>query len=191
MSNYAQLNIVNDLSRVSGVSQVRIFGQRQYAMRIWLDPIALAQQGLDAGDVVTALQEQNVEVASRQHRLGTGVARPAVHLHRQRADAAVDRRKSSPTSFCARTPTAVSRAWATSARVELGAEDYSSSLRFDGNASVVGMGVLQYPTANALQVSKGALAEMNAACEVSSRPASTTRSRSTRPTSCASRSKKS
>ena len=38
MSNYAQLNIVNDLSRVPGVSQVIIFGQRQYAMRIWLNP---------------------------------------------------------------------------------------------------------------------------------------------------------
>ena len=45
LSNYAQLNIVNDLSRVSGVSQVRIFGQRQYSMRIWLNPTLLAQQG--------------------------------------------------------------------------------------------------------------------------------------------------
>ena len=64
LSNYAQLNIVNDLSRTAGVSQVRIFGQRQYAMRIWVNPIKLASQGLDAGDVVTALQEQNAEVAT-------------------------------------------------------------------------------------------------------------------------------
>ena len=38
LSNYAQLNIVNDLSRVPGVSLVRVFGQRQYAMRIWINP---------------------------------------------------------------------------------------------------------------------------------------------------------
>ncbi len=64
MSNYAQINIVNNLTRVPGVSQVIIFGQRQYAMRIWLNPIKLQQQGLDATDVVSALQEQNAEVAA-------------------------------------------------------------------------------------------------------------------------------
>ena len=64
LSNYAQLNIVNDLSRVAGVSGVRIFGQRQYAMRIWLNPRLLGSAGLDASDVVSALQEQNVEIGA-------------------------------------------------------------------------------------------------------------------------------
>src|SRR6202034_2389018 len=45
LSNYAQLNIVNDLSRIAGVSQIRIFGQRQYAMRIWVNPDKMASQG--------------------------------------------------------------------------------------------------------------------------------------------------
>src|SRR5215469_6357646 len=64
LSNYAELNIVNDLKRVPGVSSVLIFGQRRYAMRVWLNPHALQGRGLATTDVVAALQEQNVNVAA-------------------------------------------------------------------------------------------------------------------------------
>ena len=50
----------------SGVGDVNIFGERKYAMRVWLDPLKLAVNGLTATDVVSALQEQNVEIPAGQ-----------------------------------------------------------------------------------------------------------------------------
>jgi HAE1 family hydrophobic/amphiphilic exporter-1 len=159
LSNYAQLNIVNDLSRVSGVSQVRIFGQRQYAMRIWIDPSKLAQQGLDAGDVVNALQEQNAEIASGS--IGSA-PESADQPYTYTVNALTQLSSASEFSniILRSNPAGGFTRLGDVARVELGAQDYTSSLRFNGNSNVVGMGVLQYPTSNALQVSKGVLAEM-------------------------------
>ncbi len=161
LSNYAQLNIVNDLSRVPGVSLVRVFGQRQYAMRIWIDPSKLAQQGLDAGDVVTALQEQNAEIAS-----GSIGAAPESKNQPYTYTVNALTQLQTPQEFAniilRANPNGGFTRLGDVARVELGAEDYSTSLRFNGNSQVVGLGVLQYPTSNALQVSNGVLATMNA-----------------------------
>jgi HAE1 family hydrophobic/amphiphilic exporter-1 len=64
MSNYATLQVRDVLSRLDGVGDVRIFGARDYSMRIWLDPEKVASRGLTAGEVVAALRAQNVQVAS-------------------------------------------------------------------------------------------------------------------------------
>src|SRR4051812_7001583 len=64
MSNYATLQIKDALTRVYGVGSITVFGSRDYSMRIWLDPDRLQSLGLTASDVVTALQGQNVQVAS-------------------------------------------------------------------------------------------------------------------------------
>jgi HAE1 family hydrophobic/amphiphilic exporter-1 len=64
ISNYATLQVKDVLARLEGVGDVRIFGARDYSMRIWLDPERVAARGLTAGEVVTALQGQNVQVAS-------------------------------------------------------------------------------------------------------------------------------
>jgi HAE1 family hydrophobic/amphiphilic exporter-1 len=64
LSNYADLYIKNDLKRIKGVSDVIIFGERKYAMRLWLDPKKLADNGLAATDVQAALLDQNVQVAA-------------------------------------------------------------------------------------------------------------------------------
>ena len=64
LSNYADLYIKNALKRIPGVSDVLIFGERKYAMRLWVDPKRLADNGLTANDVVTALTNQNVQVAA-------------------------------------------------------------------------------------------------------------------------------
>jgi hydrophobe/amphiphile efflux-1 (HAE1) family protein len=64
MSNYATLQIRDVLARLGGVGDVKIFGARDYAMRVWLDPDKLAARNLTAGDVVAALRSQNVQVAS-------------------------------------------------------------------------------------------------------------------------------
>ncbi len=66
LSNYALIHLQPELSRLPGISDVRMFGQRDYSMRIWLDPDKLAVRNLTAGDVVNALREQNLQVAAGQ-----------------------------------------------------------------------------------------------------------------------------
>src|SRR5262249_58269057 len=66
LSNYIDVYIKDALKRVPGVGDVIIFGERKYAMRLWLDPAKLAERGLTASTVVSALQEQNVQVAAGQ-----------------------------------------------------------------------------------------------------------------------------
>lgn len=151
LSNYAQLNVVNDLSRVPGVAQVRIFGQRQYAMRVWIDPRKLAQQGLTVPDVVSAISEQNEEVAAGS----IGAApEPANQPYTYVVNATG--RLSSPSQFSdivlRADPNGGFTRLGDVARIELGAQDYSSYLRFNGSENVVGLGIFQYPDANALTV---------------------------------------
>src|SRR3954464_336127 len=64
ISNYLDVYVRDALKRVPGVGNVLIFGERKYAMRLWLDPQKLASRQISAGDVVTALREQNVQVAA-------------------------------------------------------------------------------------------------------------------------------
>jgi multidrug efflux pump subunit AcrB len=64
ISNYATLQVKDELARLAGVGDVRVFGAR-YAMRIWLDPDKIAARNLTAGEIVSALQSQNVQGASR------------------------------------------------------------------------------------------------------------------------------
>ncbi len=66
LSNYAYMHIRDEMSRLPGVSDVTMFGQRDYSMRIWLDPDQLAQRSMTAGDVVRAIREQNLQVATGQ-----------------------------------------------------------------------------------------------------------------------------
>src|SRR6185295_675167 len=64
ISNYANVQVTDVLSRIDGVGSITVFGSRDYSMRVWLDPDRLQSLGLTAGDVVTGLQGQNVQVAS-------------------------------------------------------------------------------------------------------------------------------
>jgi HAE1 family hydrophobic/amphiphilic exporter-1 len=64
ISNYATLNIKDRLARIDGVGDAQVFGARDYAMRIWLDPDRIAARGLTAGEVVEALRRANVQVAA-------------------------------------------------------------------------------------------------------------------------------
>jgi len=64
LSNYALMRLYDEMLRVPGVSDVNVMGQRDYSMRIWVNPDKLAARSLTAGDVVNALREQNTQVAS-------------------------------------------------------------------------------------------------------------------------------
>src|SRR6185437_14506456 len=66
ISNYLSVYVVDALKRVPGVGDIRIFGERRYAMRVWLDPVKMAARGLTATDVTGALEEQNVEIPAGQ-----------------------------------------------------------------------------------------------------------------------------
>ena len=69
LQNYALINIVPQMARIQGVGQVNVFGQRNYSMRIWLDPAKMASYNLMPKDVIDAIQEQNVEAAPGQFGL--------------------------------------------------------------------------------------------------------------------------
>ncbi len=66
LSNYMDVYVRDAIKRVPGVADAIIFGERKYAMRLWLDPSKMAQRGLTATNILTALQEQNVQVAAGQ-----------------------------------------------------------------------------------------------------------------------------
>ena len=83
ISNYLDTNVRDALKRVPGVGNVLIFGERKYAMRVWLDPARLAARGVTAGDVVGALREQNLQVVGR--RPGRRPGRPEPGLQPERA----------------------------------------------------------------------------------------------------------
>ncbi len=64
LSNYAKTQMIDQLARVPGVGEARIFAEREFSMRVWLDPERAAARGLTAGEVVTALRQNNLQVAS-------------------------------------------------------------------------------------------------------------------------------
>ena len=64
MSNYATLHVKDALARLPGVGDVQLFGAREYAMRIWLDPDKVAANNLNAGEVLAALRAQNIQVSA-------------------------------------------------------------------------------------------------------------------------------
>jgi len=158
MSNYLDVHVKDSLKRVPGVADVLIFGERKYSMRLWLDPVRMAGRGLTAPDAVKALAEQNVEVAAGQ------VGQPPTQSGQayQISVRAVGR-LSEPAQF----ENIILKTNADGTlvrvkdvgRVELGAEDYGSELQFDGK-DAVGIGITQLSTANALEVDRTAIAEL-------------------------------
>ena len=132
LSNYVDLYVRDAIKRVPGVGNVIIFGERKFAMRLWLDPARLAARSITAGDVVNALREQNLQVAAGA--LGDApAAADQMYQISVRAHGPADRsRRSSRTSSSRPAATARSCAMRDVGRVELGAENYPSNLRFGG-----------------------------------------------------------
>jgi len=153
ISNYLDVYVADALKRVPGVGAVIIFGERKYAMRIWLDPNKLAARSLTALDVTSALAEQNVEVAAGQ--LGQPPSDP--HQNFQMAVRVVGR-LSDPKQFGNIILKNGSNAGGLVllkdvGHAEIGAETYSTALKFSGG-DAVGVGVQQLSNANALDVDK-------------------------------------
>src|SRR5262249_52175493 len=141
-----------------GVGNVIIFGERKYAMRLWLDPQKLAARALVASDVVSALQEQNVQVAAGA--LGQEPAPPGPQIQISvRAPRPANQPQQFNNIILKRGPDGSLVRLRDVGRVELGAESYSGNLRFNGH-DAIGIGVQQLPTANALDVDREVRAEL-------------------------------
>jgi multidrug efflux pump len=148
VSDWLTTNMQDELSRVAGVGDVNVFGS-SYAMRIWLDPHKLASFGLMPADVITAIQNQNTEVAAGE--IG-GLPQPQGQL----LDATVtaQSRLQTPEQFrniiVKADPTGARVLLSDVARVELGADNYSATIRANGHPGA-GIGVSLEPGANALR----------------------------------------
>ena len=81
LSNYAIINLQNPLARLPGVGQVRVFGAGPYSMRVWLDPKRLQNFNLTTQEVLTAISDQNVEVATGQFRGPAGAEGSGLSIH--------------------------------------------------------------------------------------------------------------
>jgi hydrophobic/amphiphilic exporter-1 (mainly G- bacteria), HAE1 family len=159
MSNYLDVYVRDSLKRIPGVADVFIFGERKYSMRLWLDPVRMAGRGLTAPDVVGALSEQNVEVAAGQ--VGQP---PAIAGQQYQVSVRAVGRLSEPAQFdniiLKTNSDGTLVRLKDVGRAELGAESYSSDLQFKGQ-DAVGIAVTQLSTANALDVDRRAIAELD------------------------------
>ena len=158
ISNYLDVYVKDALKRVPGVGDTVIFGERKYAMRLWLDPSRLAARGLTATNVLAALQEQNVQVAAGQ--VGQPPARTGQDYQISvRAVGRLSETKEFDNIILKTGTDGTLVRLKDVGRAELGAEDYGTILRFNGHDSM-GIAVTQLPGANALDVDRGAKLEL-------------------------------
>ena len=157
ISNYVDVFVSDALKRVSGVGNVQIFGERKYAMRLWLDPQKMAARSLTATDVVSALQQQNVEIPA-----GALGAPPIDKNQQYQISVNVIGRLTTPDQFdnivLKNTPNGLVLL-KDIGHAELGAENYSTDLKYNGYPAV-GLGIQQLSNANALTVDKEAKAAL-------------------------------
>jgi multidrug efflux pump len=156
LSNYATTQIRDELLRLPGVGDVTYLGQRDYSMRIWLDPEKMANLNVSASDIAAVVAKQNVQIAAGQ--IGQQPVPPGQQLQltmstlgrlddpRQFGDILI--RSGTVSTATVSTPVVRVR---DVARVELGAQQYDQICRINGQPSV-GLGVFQLPGSNALDV---------------------------------------
>ena len=163
VSNYALTQLKDRLTRVDGIGDVQVFGARDFAMRVWIDPGRAAGLGLTAGEIVDALRQQNVQVAAGtvgQPPFNTGAA--------QQLNVETQGRFKTADEFAniiIRTDAsgAITRLRDV-ARVELGAEDYGVNAYLSGKDSII-MGITQRPGTNALAAAEGIKAQLKDAAK--------------------------
>ena len=158
ISNYLDVYVKDALKRVPGVGDAVIFGERKYAMRLWLDPSLLAARGLTATNVLAALQEQNVQVAAGQ--VGQPPARVGqVYQISVRAIGRLSEAKEFDNIILKTGTDGTLVRLKDIGRAELGAEDYGTILRYNGHEAM-GIAITQLPGANALDVDRGVKFEL-------------------------------
>ncbi len=155
LSNYATLHVKDALARLPGVGDVQLFGSRDYAMRIWLDPDKVAAYGLNAGEVLAALRAQNIQVSAGVLNQPPVKSSAAYQLNVQTLG-----RLTTPGQFAdiilktdaQGRPTRVRDV----GRVEIGAADYGSTAFMDQKEGLPLL-IFAQPGANSLAVEKAVL----------------------------------
>jgi len=159
LSNHATIHLRDELSRLSGVGDITYLGQRDYSMRLWLDPEKLAAKGLSADDVVHAVQQQNAQVAAGQ------VGQPPVP-NGQAFQYTINTlgRLAVPEQFAEMILKADSDGRVVRmkdvAEAQLGALNYDQTCTLDGKPSVA-LSVYQLPGTNALDTARGVKEKMH------------------------------
>ncbi|MFT5235612.1 MAG: HAE1 family hydrophobic/amphiphilic exporter-1, partial [Shewanella sp.] len=158
ITNYAGLNVTDALARQDGVSKVQVIGSLDYAIRIWLDPNKMASLGVTAKDVISALQEQNIQVAAG--RIGAAPVDPDQQFQ---YTLQTKGRLQDPKEFrnvMIRANNDGSKVIVGDvARVELGSQTYDAQGKLNNKPSAI-IAIYQSPDANALDVGKAVKAEM-------------------------------
>ncbi len=158
LSNYATINLLDEISRIDGVGNVAVFGAGQYAIRIWLDPQKLQARGLVPDDVIKAVNLQSRSTSAGQVGLPpvpNGQAfQYSINVHGKLDDVAEFENIIVKTDSGGR----ITRLKDV-ARVELGAQQYSQTFKIDQRPSA-GLAIYQLPNANALDVAKRVEARM-------------------------------
>lgn len=158
ISNYADRYIVDSLKRINGVGEIRIFGERKYAMRLWLNPAKLARRNLTATDVTAALREQNIQVAAGQIGQPPNLDTQPYQISVRALGRMTDTKQFEEMVVATNSDGSLIRLRDVG-RAELGAESYSSLLHFNGHEAV-GLGIFQLPSANALELGSKIKSEM-------------------------------
>ncbi len=158
VSNYALLNVLDELKRTSGVGDASLFGAKDYSMRIWLRPDKLAQYDLTPADVAAAVREQNAQFAA-----GKFGQEPIADAHAFTYSVRTQGRLAEAEEFADIILRSDSSGAALRlgdvARIELGAQDYSFTATYNGG-SAIAMGIYLQPGANALQTAEAVKATM-------------------------------
>ena len=161
LRNYAILNVKDRLARISGVGEVTVWGSGNYSMRVWLDPQKVAQRGMTAGEVVAAIREQNVQVAAGVIGASPTLGDVPLQLN-VNARGRLQTEEEFRDIILKTSPDGAVTHLSDVARVELDAQEYGLRSLLD-NKQAVGMGIMQSPGANALDVStkvRAAMAEL-------------------------------
>ena len=152
LRNYANLSVKDELAKIQGVGQARLFGSGDYAMRIWLDPNKIAERGLTASEVVAAIRSQNVQVAG-----GTIGGPPYANGISVQLPVNVQGRLENAEEFnqiiIKRTPTGAITRLKDVARVDLDSQSYSLRSLLN-NQQAVAVPIFAAPGANALNISR-------------------------------------
>jgi HAE1 family hydrophobic/amphiphilic exporter-1 len=158
LSNYALINVKDELSRIKGVGAVNLFGAEEYSMRVWLDPAKLKARQLTTEDVVNAIREQNVQVAAG--RIGEPPAPDdvALQLVVNTQGRLLEVSQFEDLILKAGTEGRITRVRDV-ARVERGAKNYNRSSKLNGQPCA-SLAVYQLPGANALEVAEQLQATM-------------------------------
>ena len=151
MSNYAYLQVRDELSRIPGISDVLVWGAGEYSMRLWLDPNLIAARGLTAGDVIAAVREQNVQVAAGSVGQSPDSS-AAFQVTVNTLGRLTDEEQFGDIIIRTGAEGQVTRLRDV-ARIEMGADAYALRSLLDGEPAVA-LQIIQSPGANALDVSQ-------------------------------------